>query len=165
MQGWWPPFLPGLRRRRRGPSSGRRVGGSSAQSGPGFRGGAALSPLVAGSSHLGLLLFFCSGNTINLLTERITSAFPSAEAGPPPPDPPQCWLVPQAPVPPFSPLRRHPRTKYHPRCLVASCASGPRSPATPRRPPSLVLPQGFLVSLWGVSIFTPGKFSFFHLSP
>lgn len=71
MQGWWPPFLPGLRRRRRrGPSSGRRVGGPSAQRGPGLWGGAALSPLVAGSSHLGLLLFFCSGNTINLLLKE-----------------------------------------------------------------------------------------------
>lgn len=46
------------------------MGGPSAQRGPGLWGGAALSPLVAGSSHLGLLLFFCSGNTINLLLKE-----------------------------------------------------------------------------------------------
>lgn len=42
-----------------------------AQSGPGLWGRAALSVprSVAGSSHPGLLLFFCSGNTINLLTK------------------------------------------------------------------------------------------------
>lgn len=152
------------RRRRRGPSSGWQAEGSRCSEWPWLVGrGCPLRPLVAGSSHLGVLLFFCSGNTINLLKNNPDWCHSPCRGRASPPAHPQCWLVPQA----ARPLRRHP----HPPAPSATRGAFGRLlrlwaqvPATQRCPPSLVLATGFLGLLCGCfSIFTPGKFSLFHL--
>lgn len=126
------------RRRRKGPSSGWRAEGSRCPEWPWLVGrGRPLHPLVAGSSHLGLLLFFCPGNTINLLKNNPDWCHFLRRGRASPPAHRNAGLSLRL----LAPLRRHPRTKCHPRCLWSPPAllgpgpgPGPGDPETPTFP-------------------------------